>query len=119
MGHMIRAITDADPTATVLKVDGIGGYEHVLRAAMLGRSVNIEEARVILTFVRMSYANPSSYQWFTDDGECRTVIQAEGGEQGNPLMPLLFSVGIQGALEEVATSLFPGEQLCAFLGDVY
>ena len=31
-------------------------------------------------------------------------------------MPLLFSIGIQGALEEVATSLVPS--LCAFFDDV-
>ena len=47
------------------------------------------------------------------------MIQAEGGEQGDPLMPLLFSIGIQGALEVVAAVLLPGEQLCAFLDDVY
>ena len=41
-----------------------------------------------------------------------------GGEQGDPLMPLLFSIGIQSALEEVARSLEPGEQLCAFLDDI-
>ena len=35
------------------------------------------------------------------------------------MMPLLFSTGIQGALEEVSTLLLPGEQLCAFLDDVY
>ena len=40
-------------------------------------------------------------------------------ERGDPLMPLLFSIGIQGALEEVATALLPGEQLRAFLDDVY
>ena len=34
-------------------------------------------------------------------------------------MPLLFSIGIQGALEEVSTLLHAGEQLCAFLDDVY
>ena len=34
-------------------------------------------------------------------------------------MPLLFSIGIQGALEEVSAGLQPGEQLCAFLDDVY
>ena len=45
VGHMIRAITDADPTATVLKVDGIGAYDHVLRAAMLGRLVNMADLR--------------------------------------------------------------------------
>ena len=46
-------------------------------------------------------------------------VQVEGGEQGDPLMPLLFSIGIQGALEEVSTQLLAGEQMCAFLDDVY
>ena len=30
-----------------------------------------------------------------------------------------ISIGIQGALEEVAATLQPGEQLCAFLDDIY
>ena len=47
------------------------------------------------------------------------MTRAEGGEQGDPLVPLLFSIGIQGVLEEVATHLEDGEQLCAFLDDVY
>ena len=38
------------------------------------------------------------------------MTQAEGGE---------LSIGIQGALEEVATALLPGEQLCPFLDDVH
>ena len=50
--------------------------------------------------------------------EQRTITQAEGGEQGDPLMPL-FSVGIQGVPEDVATHSVDGEQLCAFLDDVY
>ena len=33
-------------------------------------------------------------------------------------MPLLFSIGFQGALEEVAAALERGEQLCAFLDGV-
>ena len=40
------------------------------------------------------------------------MTQAEGGEQGDPLMPLLFSIGIQGALEEVADAMRPDEQIC-------
>ena len=34
-------------------------------------------------------------------------------------MPLLFSIGVQGAPEEVSEVLHPGEQLCAFLDDIY
>ena len=37
VGHLLRAATDASPSATVLSVDGIGVHDHVLRAAMLGR----------------------------------------------------------------------------------
>ena len=47
------------------------------------------------------------------------MTQAEGGEQGDPLMPLMFSIGIQGALEDVADDMRPDEQICAFLDDVY
>ena len=54
--------------------------------------------------------------WWDEGGHKRTLVQAEGGEQGDLLMPLLFSIGIQGALEEVSD---PGEQLCAFLDDIY
>ena len=119
VGHLLRASTDRDPTSTVLSVDGIGAYDHVLRSAMLGRLLQMPAARAILPFVRLSYGAPSSYTWVDCEGQQRTVTQAEGGEQGDPLMPLLFSIGIQGALEEVATSLAPEEHLCAFLDDIY
>ena len=36
-------------------------------------------------------------------------------EQGDPLMPLLLSIGIQGALEEVVDTEEAGEQPCAFI----
>ena len=45
--------------------------------------------------------------------------QGEGGEQGDPLMPLLFSLGIHGALERVQAQLQDGEHLFAYLDDVY
>ena len=86
---------------------------------MLGRLATMPRTRCILPFVRLRYAKPSQYSWWDDEGRRRVVFQAEGGEQGDPLMPLLFAIGIQGALEEVAVSLEPGEQLCAFLDDVY
>ena len=37
VGHMLCATNDSDPDDTFLSVDGIGAYDHVLRAAMLGR----------------------------------------------------------------------------------
>ena len=90
-----------------------------LRAAMLGRLGRVPRARAFLPFVRLSYAQPSTYSWFNEEGERKMVTQAEGGEQGDPLMSLLFSIGIQGALEQVVKLLEPGEHLCAFLEDSY
>ena len=77
------------------------------------------KARTILPFARLSYASSPVYSWWDENGEVRTVNLAEGGEQGDPLMHLLFSIGIQGALEEVAGTLEAGEQLCAFLDNIY
>ena len=110
VGHFLRAATDTDPQATILSVDGIGAYDHVLQASMLGRLARMLKARAILHFVRLSCASPSEYSWVDESGRSRTVQQAEGGEQGNTLMPFLFSVSIQDALEEVALSLHPREQ---------
>ena len=75
--------------------------------------------QALLPFVLLSQGQPSTYSWHDDSGKRWTVTQAEGGEQGDPLMPLLFLIGIQGALEEVSRSLKEGEHLCAFLDDLY
>ena len=119
IGHMVRAATDNDPSLTLLSVDGIGAYDHIFRSSMLGRLLEMPRARALLPFVRMSYAQPSQYSWVDEEGRHRIINQAEGGEQGDPLMPLLFSIGIQQALEEVAAAMVPGEQLSAFLDDIY
>ena len=118
-GHMFRAATDSDAAATVLSVDGIGAYDHTSRSAMLERLSRMPKAWAILPFVRLSYGHPSTCSWWDQNGDRRAVSQAEGGEQGDPLMPLLFSIGIQGALEEVAGTLeagatlrFSGRHLC-------
>ena len=88
VGHMLRAAMDADPRVTILTVDVIGAYDHVLRLAVLGRLASMPGARSLLPFVRMSYAQPSSYQ----TKEVHTW-RPKPQEQGDPLMPLLFSIG--------------------------
>ena len=83
VGHMLRAAMDAKPTATVLSEDGTGAYDHVHRSAMLGRLLRVPAARALLPFVSLSYAQPSQFSWYDDEGERRTETQAEGGEQGD------------------------------------
>ena len=76
-------------------------------------------ASSILPFVRMSYGGVSTYTWDDDDGLAHRIEQAEGGEQGDPLMPLLFALGIHEAIESVAGRRQEGEEIAAFLDDIY
>ena len=72
-----------------------------------------------LPFVRMFYTEASHYVWHDGNGQPHTVTQAEGGEQGDPLMPALFSLGQHQALQAAHEQLQAGETLYAFLDDIY
>ena len=72
-----------------------------------------------LLFVRLFYSSPSEYSWEDDGGEVHSIHQGEGGEQGDPLMPLLFSLGQHAAEEAISRRLRPGERLFAFLDDIW
>ena len=63
----------------------------------------------MLPFVRQFYGTPSTF-WCT---------QGEGGEQGDALMPLLFSLGLHSSLCAIRDRLLPSERLLAFLDDIY
>ena len=65
------------------------------------------------------YGSPSTYLWDDDDGVIHEIAQGEGGEQGDALMPLLFSLGLHRALCAVSDRLLPTERLLPFLDDLY
>ena len=72
-----------------------------------------------LPSVRMFYGTPSEHLWEDSDGVVHSIPQGEGGEQGDPMMPLLFSVGQHHALEVVNRSLRDDKKVMAFLDDNY
>ena len=72
-----------------------------------------------LPFVLMFYGTLSSYLWEDSTGRVHTILQGEGGEQGDALMLLLFSLGQHSALARVQSQLEEGEVLMAFLDDMY
>ena len=67
----------------------------------------------------MFYGGDSEYLFYDESGHTNTVVQSEGGEQGDPLMPGLFAVGIDRALQAAHTTFRPGEDLYAFPDDTY
>ena len=60
----------------------------------------------------------SCYHWEDQDGVRKQAWKHEGGEQGDPLMPLLFSLAVHDVLSAVKEQMLPGEELFAFLVDV-
>ena len=76
-------------------------------------------ANVCLPFVRQFYSDPSRFVWHDADGQAHLISQAEGGAQGDPLMPALFALGQHAALAEARRQLRPDECLLAYLDDIY
>ena len=60
-----------------------------------------------LPFVRSFYGQPSRYMWEDEFGEVHHIDQGEGGEQGDALMSLFFSLGQHAALEAARARLLP------------
>ena len=103
----------------MLSIDGVGAYDHVHRSAMLSKLLEVPSLQPLLPVVRAAYSVPSCYKWQDDEGNRHDIEQHEGGEQGDPLMPLLFSLAIHNALAAVKEELEAGEMLFAFLDDIY
>ena len=84
----MQALTDSDESATVVSVDGIGAFDLFSRNAMLEGFMGIDGGDAVLPFVRQFYGHPSAHIWEDDTGNVHEVAQGEGGEQGDPWMPL-------------------------------
>ena len=119
MHRALQLQSEENPRATVLSIDDIGAFDLISRKSMLEALMRVEGGPAIMPFVRMFYGQPSSYLWEGDDGTVHHMEQGEGGEQGDPLMSLLFALGHHAALCAIANSLGADDRLMAFLDDVY
>ena len=93
VAHILQCVTDEDPEATVISIDGVGAYDLISRNAMFEGLLKMENGDQILPFVRCFCGSPSTYLWEDEMGVTQNIQQGEGGEQGDPLMPMLFALG--------------------------
>lgn len=80
-----------------------------------GRMV-LPAMRLFAWVSRRWFWRPHAYQSLRAAG---TILQGEGGEQGDPLMPALFAVGQHASLQAASARLRQGEKALAFLDDLY
>ena len=117
--HVLQAISELNPETTILSVDGIGAFDLISRKAMLEALLTVDGGSQLLPFVCMFYGAHSQYLWEDEEGTTHVIEQGEGGEQGDPMMPLLFALGQHVALRAVQSRLNATESLFAFHDDVH
>ena len=86
---------------------------------MLDGLRSVPGGNAALPFVFQFYGSPSSHLWDDDEGETHEIKQGEGREQGDALMPLLYTLGQHQGLQAVQSQLRSSERLFAFLDDIY
>lgn len=115
----LRTATELDSQATILSLDARGAYDHVSRQAMLTALLQNRALSPLHRYASMWYGQESTYQWVDENGATHRICQSEGGEQGDPLMPALFSLAQHPALVSLQSSLQEGEAVLAYLDDLY
>ena len=112
VAHILRTLTDQDGQATVLSIDGIGAYDLISRSTMLEGLLKLDRADEILPLVRCFSGSPST-------GMSHEIAQGEGGVQRDPLMPMLFALGLHPTLRAAQARMRVGEGIFAYLDEVY
>ena len=88
IAHVLQALTELDPRATIMSIDGVGAFDLISRKTMLEALMEMESGSQVLPFVRMFYGSHST-SGRDEAGVVHTVEQGEGGEQGDVLMRAL------------------------------
>jgi len=58
--HLLRAATDLRGDATIVALDGIGAYDHVVRAELVATLLQSQEPAPLMPYARMFYAAEST-----------------------------------------------------------
>eukprot|EP00959_Pyramimonas_sp_CCMP1952_P331538 6942601-Pyramimonas_sp.AAC.1 len=65
----------------------------------------------LVPFVRQWYAEQTQFKWVDEEGRTHTILQGDGGEQGDALMPALFCLALHPALCDIHGRLPPGAEI--------
>ena len=115
VAHAIQSLTDLDSRATVMSIDGISAFD-----LFQSRDVAVKRSgRGVRVAVRAPVLPALNTSGQTITVSLIDIHQGEGGEQGDALLPMLYSLGQHGALESIQESLRDDEHLFAHLDDLY
>jgi hypothetical protein len=115
----ITALTDQDASRTVVAFDCTNAFNSLprnrVRDAVLGR------VPLLATTVAEWLSRPVFHLFWDSDGACHSVPATSGVDQGCPLSPALFALGIADSLEAIRVrlrGLHEGAHVFAYLDDI-
>ena len=117
--HLPRSLAEMDPSNTIINIDGVGAFDHVSRARIMTEIAGHPGLCTLVPFLRLWYEDISTIVWTDETGTMHDIPQAEGGEQGDALMPALFCMALRPALVEIQAGLPAGDLVTAYLDDIY
>ena len=77
VAHILQHVTDLDPRATIVSVDGVGAFDLVSRNAMFRGLLSIEDGGKVLPLVRMFHGQRSI--WEDEVGDVHDIPQGRTG----------------------------------------
>ena len=118
IAHALQALTESNPQCTTMTVDGIGAFDQVSRASMLGALRDVEGGSQALPFEVVLWATVPVLV----GRQCRCCAPCGSGRTrrtGRRNDASDVTLGGNAALLAVQGRLVAGERLMAFLDDVY
>ena len=119
LAQAVRLLTDTSPELVLISLDGVRAFDHVRRAEILKKLMAEPRLQSLVPYVRQWYSRQSHYLWTDESGVVHDIMQGEGGEQGDPLMPALFALAQHESLVKARARLHADDYLFAFLDDLY
>ena len=110
MGHVLDTLAEMDENAALLSVDGARRIRPHLSEVNDGRASRRAEWGQVASICVPPQRFSVHFLVGGREATVNFVPQGEGREQGDPLTPILFSLGQHRGLCAVAERLRPGEQ---------
>ena len=117
VARVIQALRTSTTRHSGVRGWGGGASDLVSRNSMLSGLMGMREDEQLLPLAKLFYGNPSTYLQEDEVGDVHHIHQGQG-EQGDALMPMLFCLGLHGALRANRGAIVAWREVVHILGRI-